>query len=86
VILKEVARGKSNKLIAEKMHMSQRSLEYALTQVFQKLSVHSRVEAVSRLWRIRGWTAAVWNWKLPGASWSIRGGRSRPSSGSSRSA
>jgi len=48
VILKEVARGKSNKLIAEKMHMSQRSLEYALTQVFQKLSVHSRVEAVNK--------------------------------------
>ena len=48
LILKEVARGKSNKLIAEKMHMSQRSLEYALTQVFQKLSVHSRVEAVNK--------------------------------------
>jgi two-component system competent response regulator ComA len=48
VILREVARGKSNKLIAEQMHMSQRSLEYVLTQVFHKLSVHSRVEAVNK--------------------------------------
>jgi two-component system competent response regulator ComA len=47
-ILKEVAQGKSNKLISENMHMSQRSLEYALTQLFQKLSVQSRVEAVNR--------------------------------------
>lgn len=47
-ILREVARGKSNRLIAEQMHMSQRSLEYVLTQVFNKLSVHSRVEAVNK--------------------------------------
>lgn len=46
VILKEVAKGKSNKVIAEGMYISQRSLEYALTQLFQKLSVHSRNEAV----------------------------------------
>lgn len=47
-ILKQVAQGKSNKKISESMHMSQRSLEYALTQVYHKLSVHSRVEAVSK--------------------------------------
>jgi len=47
-ILREVAKGKSNKMIAEKMHVSQRTLEYALTQVFHKLSVHSRVEAVNK--------------------------------------
>lgn len=47
-ILREVARGKSNRLIAEQMHMSQRSLEYVLTQVYNKLSVHSRVEAVNK--------------------------------------
>ncbi|MCI3923706.1 response regulator transcription factor [Paenibacillus sp. TRM 82003] len=47
-ILREVAKGKSNKLIAEKMLMSQRSLEYALTLLFQKLDVRSRVEAVSK--------------------------------------
>lgn len=47
-ILTEVARGKSNKDIATMMLMSQRSLEYALTQLFQKLQVKSRVEAVAR--------------------------------------
>jgi two-component system competent response regulator ComA len=47
-ILREVAKGRSNKAIAEKMHMSQRSLEYGLTQIFQKLSVHSRIEAVTK--------------------------------------
>jgi two-component system competent response regulator ComA len=47
-ILREVARGKSNKDIASLMLMSQRSLEYALTQLFQKLQVKSRVEAVAK--------------------------------------
>jgi two-component system competent response regulator ComA len=47
-ILREVARGKSNKDIASMMLMSQRSLEYALTQLFQKLQVKSRVEAVAK--------------------------------------
>jgi len=47
-ILKEVAKGKSNKDIASQMLMSQRSLEYILTQVFQKLGVKSRVEAVTK--------------------------------------
>lgn len=47
-IIKEIAKGKSNKTISEQMHMSQRSLEYALTQLFQKMGVSSRVEAVTR--------------------------------------
>jgi two-component system competent response regulator ComA len=47
-ILREVAMGKSNKQIAEMMHVSQRSLEYTLTQLFHKLSVHTRVEAVNK--------------------------------------
>ncbi len=47
-ILREVAKGKSNKDIATAMLMSQRSLEYALTQLFQKLQVKSRVEAVAK--------------------------------------
>ncbi len=47
-ILREVSRGKSNKDIATMMLMSQRSLEYALTQLFQKLQVKSRVEAVAK--------------------------------------
>ncbi|MGO4788711.1 response regulator [Paenibacillus sp. 2KB_20] len=44
-ILKEIARGKSNKEIAGMVIMSQRSLEYCLTNLFQKLNVKSRIEA-----------------------------------------
>lgn len=44
-IVKEIARGRSNKEIAEIMLMSQRSLEYILTNLFQKLNVKSRIEA-----------------------------------------
>jgi two-component system competent response regulator ComA len=44
-MLKEIAKGKSNKEIAELVLMSQRSLEYALTGLFQKLNVKSRIEA-----------------------------------------
>lgn len=45
-ILKQIAGGKSNKEIAEMLLMSQRSLEYALTSLFQKLGVKSRIDAV----------------------------------------
>ncbi|TJY42609.1 response regulator transcription factor [Cohnella pontilimi] len=44
-ILKEIAKGKSNKEIATDLHMSQRSLEYGLTNLFHKLNVKSRLEA-----------------------------------------
>ncbi|AOZ93032.1 response regulator transcription factor [Paenibacillus crassostreae] len=44
-ILKEIAKGKSNKEIAQTVLMSQRSLEYSLTHLFQKLKVKSRMEA-----------------------------------------
>lgn len=44
-ILKEIAKGKSNKEIADLVLMSQRSLEYALTSLFHKLNVKSRIEA-----------------------------------------
>ncbi|AJS59525.1 response regulator transcription factor [Paenibacillus sp. IHBB 10380] len=44
-ILKEIAKGKSNKKIAEVVFMSQRSLEYSLTNLFLKLNVKSRMEA-----------------------------------------
>ncbi|WP_166243231.1 response regulator transcription factor [Paenibacillus turpanensis] len=47
-IVREIARGRSNKEIAEKLFISQRSLEYTLTQIFQKLNVKSRVEAVTK--------------------------------------
>lgn len=47
-ILKLIADGKSNKEIAQLLLMSQRSLEYCLTQLFQKLNVKSRIEAVTK--------------------------------------
>lgn len=52
-ILKHLAKGLSNREIAERMLMSQRSLEYNLTQMFQKLGVKSRVEAVVRAKELR---------------------------------
>lgn len=47
-VLKEIAAGRSNREIAESLIMSQRSLEYRLTGLFQKLGVKSRIEAVSK--------------------------------------
>lgn len=45
-ILQEVAEGRSNKDIAAKLHMSQRTVEYNLTRIFEKLGVRSRSEAI----------------------------------------
>ncbi len=45
-ILKELARGKTNKDIAQSLFIGQRSLEYSLTNLFHKLGVQTRVEAV----------------------------------------
>ncbi|MNI54656.1 Transcriptional regulatory protein ComA [compost metagenome] len=47
-MLREISKGKSNKEIAEIVLMSQRSLEYSLTNLFQKLNVKSRIEAVMK--------------------------------------
>ncbi|WP_043930461.1 response regulator transcription factor [Bacillus sp. EB01] len=46
LILKELIRGKTNKDIAQSLFLGQRSLEYSLTHLFQKLGVQTRVEAV----------------------------------------
>ncbi|MYL34650.1 response regulator [Pontibacillus yanchengensis] len=53
-ILQEVAKGKSNKEIAKKFYQSQRTIEYNLTEIFRKLQVKSRAEAVlkSKQWGI----------------------------------
>ncbi len=53
-ILKEVAKGKSNKEIAQDFYQSQRTIEYNLTEIFKKLNVKSRAEAVlkSKQWGI----------------------------------
>lgn len=45
-ILQEVADGKSNREIASKLLMSQRTVEYNLTRIFEKLGVRSRSEAI----------------------------------------
>lgn len=46
LILREVATGGSNKEIAAKLFMSQRTVEYNLTRIFEKLNVRSRSEAI----------------------------------------
>lgn len=51
-MLTEIAKGKSNKEIAEIVLMSQRSLEYCLTNLFQKLNVKSRIEAAIKAKRL----------------------------------
>ncbi|GGH31561.1 response regulator transcription factor [Paenibacillus segetis] len=48
IILKEITKGRSNREIAEYVLMSQRSLEYCLTKLFQRLNVKSRIEAVMK--------------------------------------
>ncbi|MEY9977561.1 response regulator transcription factor [Lysinibacillus sp. RC79] len=53
-VLKLVAAGKTNKEIAENLVVSLRTVEYRLTNIFQKLQVHSRKEAVEKIKRI-GW-------------------------------
>ncbi|UOQ49125.1 response regulator transcription factor [Gracilibacillus caseinilyticus] len=45
-ILTEVAKGKSNKEIAECFFKSPRTIEYHLTEIFKKLRVKTRAEAV----------------------------------------
>ncbi|HEU4962247.1 MAG TPA: response regulator transcription factor [Bacilli bacterium] len=47
-LLRELAKGKSNKEISTTLLISQRSLEYSLTDLFQKLGVASRVEAIKK--------------------------------------
>ncbi|MCD7035731.1 response regulator transcription factor [Metabacillus sp. GX 13764] len=45
-ILHEVEKGLTNQEIADKLHLSKRSIEYSLTAIFNKLNVGSRTEAV----------------------------------------
>ncbi|WP_248927570.1 response regulator transcription factor [Paenibacillus hamazuiensis] len=47
-LLRELAKSKSNKEIAKTLMISQRSLEYSLTGLFQKLNVGSRVEVIKK--------------------------------------
>ncbi|AJS60573.1 response regulator [Paenibacillus sp. IHBB 10380] len=52
-ILQEVAKGSSNKDIATKLIMSQRTVEYNLTRIFEKLNVRTRSEAIVEAKRLR---------------------------------
>ncbi|EJR25866.1 response regulator transcription factor [Bacillus cereus] len=47
-ILVEVSKGKTNRELAEILNLSQRSVEYKLTDIFHKLHVSSRMEAVQK--------------------------------------
>lgn len=47
-LLRELAKGKSNKEISKALMISQRSLEYSLTELFQKLHVSSRVDVIKK--------------------------------------
>ncbi|SEN04987.1 response regulator transcription factor [Paenibacillus sp. OV219] len=51
-ILNEVCSGKSNKELAEVFFMSQRTIEYHLTRIFEKLNVSSRGEAIAEAQRL----------------------------------
>ncbi|MFD0824944.1 response regulator transcription factor [Neobacillus sp. M.A.Huq-85] len=48
-ILTELVKGKTNKEIAQTMFIGQRTLEYNLTNLFQKLGVHTRIEAIVKV-------------------------------------
>ncbi|OIK09713.1 hypothetical protein BIV60_23155 [Bacillus sp. MUM 116] len=48
-ILTELVKGKTNKQIAQSMFIGQRTLEYSLTNLFQKLGVHTRIEAIVKV-------------------------------------
>jgi len=47
-LLRELAKGKSNKEIAKTLMISQRKLEYNITAIFEKLRVSSRVDAIRK--------------------------------------
>ncbi|WP_308633947.1 response regulator transcription factor [Paenibacillus silvisoli] len=51
-ILNEIVSGKSNKELAEIFFMSQRTIEYHLTRIFEKLNVSSRGEAIAEAQRL----------------------------------
>ncbi|ACM12234.1 response regulator transcription factor [Bacillus paranthracis] len=45
-VLSYIEKGMTNKCIASTLNLSQRSIEYTITEIFNKLGVYSRVEAV----------------------------------------
>ncbi|WP_134687480.1 response regulator transcription factor [Brevibacillus migulae] len=47
-LLRELAKGKSNKEISKTLMISQRKLEYSITALFDKLRVNSRVEVIKK--------------------------------------
>ncbi|RKD27104.1 DNA-binding response regulator [Ammoniphilus oxalaticus] len=47
-ILLEIAKGKGNREVAETLSLSQRTVEYNLTGIFEKLGVRSRAEAIAK--------------------------------------
>lgn len=50
-IIREVSKGLTNKEVATKLLISEKTVKYYMTCVMQKLHVRNRVEAVAALWR-----------------------------------
>ena len=61
MILERVAQGQTNKLIARELGISDRTIKYHLSEVFERLNASSRAEAVARA-SAKGWIG------LPGAT------------------
>lgn len=47
IVLKEISKGLSNREIADKLFLSDRTVEYRLTKIYRKLGVKSRIEALN---------------------------------------
>ncbi|WP_025026222.1 response regulator transcription factor [Caldalkalibacillus mannanilyticus] len=46
LILNHIALGKTNKEIAKSLHVSSRTLEYYISNIYRKLGVDSRIQSV----------------------------------------
>lgn len=57
-VLESLARGESNRAIAVRLGIGERTVKTHLTQLYNKLGVDSRAEAVE-IARQRGWLAAA---------------------------
>lgn len=57
-VLESLARGDSNRAIAVRLGIGERTVKMHLTQLYNKLGVNSRAEAVE-IARQRGWLAAA---------------------------
>jgi len=57
-VIQLLLEGKSNKLIAAEMHVTERTVEFHLTNIYSKFQVNSRTELILRLKEDPGWPEA----------------------------